>query len=124
MSRSLCPAVSEVQSEEILKHQRAEEKSASSNVPDPVTPQTLSPEQKSPVGLTREGESVGDIEENVVKTDTVSLPVEDAGLNPAPLEETQVKDQIPNASGESTGSEGGDTGREIAAMRGNPHATP
>ncbi|MGO9950731.1 MAG: hypothetical protein ACLPN1_00790, partial [Dissulfurispiraceae bacterium] len=51
-----------------------------------------------------------------------SLPIEVAGPNPAPPEETQVKDQIPDASREPARTQGGDAERGIAAMGGNPDA--
>ena len=104
------PPVPEVKNDEISKPPGGEEKSASSSMPALAPPQTISPAQDSPEVLPKEG---------VLKIDAASPSVEESE-NPAPPEETQAKDQIPNADGESAQAQAGHAGREIAAGSENP----
>ncbi len=116
------PTVTEVKSEEIPQPPSAEEKSDSSITPGLAAPQTLSPAPEPPEVLPKEDEPAGDVDVNVRKIETASPSVEEPGPNPAPPEETQAKDLVPNENGESAQAQAGDAGREIAAKGENPDA--
>jgi len=117
------PPVPEVKSEEISKPPEAEGKNASTSMPGPVTPQAQGHEQESSKVLPKEGATKADTASPSVKGPSVKEPsVEGPGLNPAPSEETQAKDQIPDAKGKAAQGQGRDEGRKIAAESENPGA--
>ena len=104
--------VPEVKSEEISKPPGAEEKSASSNMPGLVTPQTPGPAQQPPEVLPKEG---------AMKIDAASPSVEEpfsknheSQRHP---EESQAKDLIPNENRESAQAQGEDVENERLPQR-------
>ncbi|MGO9021229.1 MAG: AAA family ATPase [Syntrophobacteraceae bacterium] len=109
-------SVPEVKSEEIPKPSRAEEKSASSNMPGLVTPQTPGPAQESPEVIPKEG---------AMKIDTASPVVEEPSVgesaNPAPTGESPANGQNSNADRESTQSQSENVDKKITAKGGNPN---
>jgi general secretion pathway protein A len=115
------PPVPEVKSEEIPQPPDAEEKSDSSIMPGLATPQTPGPAPGPPEAFPKEGEPAGDVDVNVMKIETASPSFEGSGPNPAPPEQSQAKDLVPNENGESAQAQGGDAGREIPAKGGNPN---
>jgi len=111
----------ELKSEDISKPPEAEEKSASASMPGLLTPQTPGPVQESSEVLPKEDEPVGNIGVKVMKIDKASPSVEESA-SPAPPEETQAKDQIPGANGESTQAERENVDEKISAKSENPNA--
>ena len=111
----------ELKSEDISKPPEAEEKSASASMPGLLTPQTPGPVQESSEVLPKEDEPVGNIGVKVMKIDKASPSVEESA-SPAPPEETQAKDQIPGANGESTQAERENVDEKISAKGENPNA--
>jgi type II secretory pathway predicted ATPase ExeA len=131
------PPDSGVKSEEVPKPPEAEEKSASSNMPGLVTPQTPGPAQESPEAVPKEGEMKIDtaspyIEEPSVKEPLVAEPpvegpsaekpfVGGGELNPAPSGESPANGRNWNADLESTQSRSENADEKITAKGGNPN---
>ncbi|MFZ0928982.1 MAG: AAA family ATPase [Syntrophobacteraceae bacterium] len=109
-------SVPEVKSEEIPKPPGAEEKSASSNMPGLVTPQTPGPAQQPPEVLPKEG---------AMKIDTASPSVEEPfveeSANPTPPGESPAIGRNSNADRESTQSQSENVDKKITAKGGNPN---
>ena len=127
MPGPVTPQAPEAKSEEVSKPPQAGEKNASAGMPGPVMPQAPGPEQKSSRVLPEEGEPAGNIDANVTKTETAAPSVKEPSAeklasSSTPSEETQAKDRIPDANGESTQAQGRVEGREIAAGSENPGA--
>ncbi len=123
------PAVPEVKSEEIAKPAEGDERTAPGGMSAMVaSPQPPAPSQEPPESVSKEEEPAASAGVRGMKIDEAPPSAEESGPNPAPPEETQVppdetqaKDQIPNANSGSTESKGGDAGREITSGSENPN---